>query len=94
MGFRAQREDPTLLLLIEPPTSLGTIQSAATAAGGLTTLFVAAVPAMYHLGLMTTPRQDMNRLFLLTTITAFYGLFFAVSRSLPGTQLNADVWPE
>ncbi|KAG9032075.1 hypothetical protein FRB95_001936 [Tulasnella sp. JGI-2019a] len=55
-----------------------TVQSAATAAGGLTTLFVAAVPAMYHLGLMTTPKEDMNRLFLLTTITAFYGLFFAV----------------
>lgn len=57
---------------------LGTVQSAATAAGGLTTLFVAAVPAMYHLGLMTTPQQDMGKLFLLTAISAFYGLFFAV----------------
>ncbi|KAG8919255.1 hypothetical protein FRC01_001378 [Tulasnella sp. 417] len=55
-----------------------TVQSAATASGGLTTLFVAAVPAMYHLGLMTTPQQDMGKLFLLTTISAFYGLFFAV----------------
>lgn len=41
-------------------------------------MFVAAVPAMYHLGLMTTPKQDIGRLFLLTAITAFYGLFFAV----------------
>ena len=55
-----------------------TVQTAATAAGGLTSLFVAAVPAMYHLGLMTTPRQDIGRLFLLTAITAFYGLFFAI----------------
>jgi uncharacterized oligopeptide transporter (OPT) family protein len=55
-----------------------TVQTAATAAGGLTALFVAAVPAMYHLGLMTTPRQDIGRLFLLTSITAFYGLFFAI----------------
>jgi uncharacterized oligopeptide transporter (OPT) family protein len=55
-----------------------TVQTAATSAGGLTALFVAAVPAMYHLGLMTTPRQDIGRLFLLTAITAFYGLFFAI----------------
>ncbi|KAG8925932.1 hypothetical protein FRC02_009309 [Tulasnella sp. 418] len=55
-----------------------TVQTAATSAGGLTSLFVAAVPAMYHLGLMTTPKQDIGRLFLLTAITAFYGLFFAI----------------
>ena len=55
-----------------------TVQTAATSAGGLTSLFVAAVPAMYHLGLMTTPRQDMGRLCLLTAITAFFGLFFAI----------------
>ena len=53
-------------------------QTAASASGGLTSLFVAAVPAMYHLGLMTTPKRDIGRLFLLTTITAFYGLFFAI----------------
>ena len=55
-----------------------TVQTAATSAGGLTGLFVAAVPAMYHLGLMTTPKRDIGRLFLLTAITAFYGLFFAI----------------
>ena len=55
-----------------------TVQAAATSAGGLTALFVAAVPAMYHLGLMTTPKQDIGRLFLLTAIAAFYGLFFAI----------------
>ena len=55
-----------------------TVQTAATASGGLTGLFIAAVPDMYHLGLMTTPKRDIGRLFLLTAITAFYGLFFAV----------------
>lgn len=33
---------------------------------------------MYHLGLMTTPKGDIGRLFTLTIITAFYGLFFAI----------------
>jgi uncharacterized oligopeptide transporter (OPT) family protein len=55
-----------------------TVQTAATSAGGLTALFVAAVPAMYQLKLLSTPSQDVGRLFLLTTITAFYGLFFAI----------------
>lgn len=55
-----------------------TVQTAATSAGGLTALFVAAVPAMYQLGLLSTPSHDIGRLFLLTAITAFYGLFFAI----------------
>lgn len=33
---------------------------------------------MYHLGLMKTPKADIGRLFTLTIITAFYGLFFAI----------------
>jgi hypothetical protein len=33
---------------------------------------------MYHLGLMKTPKEDIGRLFTLTIITAFYGLFFAI----------------
>jgi uncharacterized oligopeptide transporter (OPT) family protein len=55
-----------------------TVQTAATSAGGLTSLFVAAVPAMYQLGLLKTPKQDIGRMFLLTAITAFYGVFFAI----------------
>lgn len=55
-----------------------TVQTSATSAGGLTSLFVAAVPAMYQLGLLSTPAHDIGRLFMLTTITAFYGLFFAM----------------
>ncbi|SAL96625.1 hypothetical protein [Absidia glauca] len=55
-----------------------TAQSAATTAGGLSAGFVAGIPAMYKLGLMTTPRQDAPGLLLFTISCAFYGLFFAV----------------
>ncbi|CAE6526473.1 unnamed protein product, partial [Rhizoctonia solani] len=60
------------------PKENAVVQTAATSAGSLTGLFVAAVPAMYHLGLMKTPKEDIGRLFTLTIITAFYGLFFAI----------------
>ncbi|KAI9478013.1 MAG: OPT oligopeptide transporter protein-domain-containing protein [Benjaminiella poitrasii] len=53
-------------------------QSAATTAGGLSAGFVSGVPAMYKLGLMTTPREDAAALILFTISCAFYGLFFAV----------------
>ncbi|TPX64663.1 hypothetical protein SpCBS45565_g05710 [Spizellomyces sp. 'palustris'] len=56
-----------------------TIQTAATAAGGLGTIFVAAVPAMYRLGLLSKdPKDDIGKIIALTFITAYYGLFFAV----------------
>ncbi|KAI7899098.1 OPT oligopeptide transporter protein-domain-containing protein [Cokeromyces recurvatus] len=53
-------------------------QSAATTAGGLAAGFVSGIPAMYKLGLMTTPRDDAVALLLFTISCAFYGLFFAV----------------
>ncbi|RCI01917.1 hypothetical protein CU098_007364 [Rhizopus stolonifer] len=55
-----------------------TAQSAATTAGGLSAGFVSGIPAMYKLGLMTTPREDAAALVLFTISCAFYGLFFAV----------------
>ncbi|KNC99802.1 OPT superfamily oligopeptide transporter [Spizellomyces punctatus DAOM BR117] len=56
-----------------------TVQTAATAAGGLGIIFVSAVPALYKLGLMgESPKKDIGRLILLTLISAYYGLFFAV----------------
>lgn len=55
-----------------------TAQSAATTSGGLFSGFISAVPALYKLGLMTTPRQDVAALTLFTISAAFYGLFFAV----------------
>ncbi|CED85432.1 Oligopeptide transporter, OPT superfamily [Phaffia rhodozyma] len=75
-------------LSIALPTRLGggyfgpkenvTVQSAAGSAGGLSGLFVAAVPALYQLGLLTTPEKDIGSLIALSFITAFYGLFFAM----------------
>ncbi|KAI9318787.1 OPT oligopeptide transporter protein-domain-containing protein [Dichotomocladium elegans] len=55
-----------------------TAQSAATAAGGLFSGFISAIPALYKLGLMSTPRKDMAALALFTIAAAFYGLFFAI----------------
>ncbi|KAI8979182.1 OPT oligopeptide transporter protein-domain-containing protein [Mycotypha africana] len=55
-----------------------TAQSAATTAGGLSAGFVSGIPAMYKLGLMTTPKDDAAALVLFTISAAFYGLFFAV----------------
>ncbi|KAF7724255.1 hypothetical protein EC973_001211 [Apophysomyces ossiformis] len=55
-----------------------TAQAAATTAGGLSVGFVSGIPAMYKLGLMTTPTKDAAALFLFSLSAAFYGLFFAV----------------
>ncbi|CAO1630339.1 unnamed protein product [Jaminaea pallidilutea] len=56
-----------------------TIQSAATGAGGLASMFVAAVPAMYRLDLLgASPSADFNRLFAFCFCSAFYACFFAI----------------
>ncbi len=55
-----------------------TVQSAATAAGSLTGMFVAAIPAAAQLGLLRTPSQDFARLFTFTLCSAYYGVFFAI----------------
>ncbi|KAL1914770.1 uncharacterized protein VTP21DRAFT_8028 [Calcarisporiella thermophila] len=55
-----------------------TVQTAATAAGGLGAGFVSAIPAMYKLGLLTDLKRDMGALTLWTISAAFYWLFFAV----------------
>ncbi|KAI9495350.1 OPT oligopeptide transporter protein-domain-containing protein [Zychaea mexicana] len=55
-----------------------TAQTAATTSGGLFSGFISSIPALYKLGLMTTPRQDIVALTLFTVSAAFYGLFFAV----------------
>ncbi|KAK8014264.1 oligopeptide transporter [Apiospora arundinis] len=54
------------------------IQAAAVGAGGLSGLFVAALPAMYNLQLLKTPQEDFGRILTLTLIGSFFGLFFAV----------------
>lgn len=56
-----------------------TVQSAATAAGGLGILYVSAVPAMYRMGLLSDlPQKDVGRLIALTVAAGFFGVFFVV----------------
>ncbi|RDB27912.1 hypothetical protein Hypma_002189 [Hypsizygus marmoreus] len=56
-----------------------TVQSAATASGGLGILFVSAIPAMYRLGLLSEfPEQDIGKLIALTTCAGFFGVFFVI----------------
>lgn len=55
-----------------------TIQTAATAAGSLTGMFVAAVPAMYQLDLLHDPLKDFGRLLTFSAVSAYYGVFFAI----------------
>lgn len=56
-----------------------TVQSAATAAGGIGILFVSAVPAMYRLDLLSAlPKQDIGKLIALTVCAGFFGVFFVI----------------
>jgi OPT family oligopeptide transporter len=56
-----------------------TVQSAATASGGLGILFVSAVPAMYRLGLLSEkPSADIGKLIALTVCAGFFGVFFVI----------------
>ncbi|KAF9301085.1 hypothetical protein BGZ74_007170 [Mortierella antarctica] len=62
------------------PKENAVCQAAATSAGGLSSGFVTAIPAMYRMGLMgdSTPEQDFVPLLLWTICSAFFGMFFAV----------------
>jgi OPT family oligopeptide transporter len=56
-----------------------TVQSAATASGGLGILFVSAVPAMYRLNLLSDlPEKDIGKLIALTVCAGFFGVFFVI----------------
>jgi len=62
------------------PKENAVCQAAATSAGGLSSGFVTAIPAMYRMGLMgdSTPEKDFVPLLLWTICSAFFGMFFAV----------------
>ncbi|KXN85831.1 putative metal-nicotianamine transporter YSL7 [Leucoagaricus sp. SymC.cos] len=56
-----------------------TVQSAATAAGGLGILYVSAVPAMYRMNLLSDlPEKDIGKLIALTVCAGFFGVFFVI----------------
>ncbi|KLJ06714.1 hypothetical protein EMPG_17791 [Blastomyces silverae] len=50
------------------------VQTAATAAGGLSNVFVSAIPALYQLGLLSVPAKDFFRITTLTAIGGYFGL--------------------
>ena len=61
------------------PQENSIVQAAATGAGGLSGLFVAGLPAMYKLELLSdNPRGDFGRILTITFVSAFFGLFAAV----------------
>jgi uncharacterized oligopeptide transporter (OPT) family protein len=59
------------------PRENNMVQTTAVAAGGMSTIFVSAIPAMYQLGLLTDPAADYWRLVTLTAVGGLFGLFFA-----------------
>lgn len=59
------------------PRENNIVQTAATAAGGMSSVFISGVPALYQLGLLTTPREDFPRLITLTLVGGYFGFFMA-----------------
>ncbi|TQS32814.1 hypothetical protein Golomagni_06859, partial [Golovinomyces magnicellulatus] len=61
------------------PQENSIIQASATGAGGMSGLFVAGLPAMYKLELLSDdPKKDFGRILTITLVCAFFGLFAAV----------------
>lgn len=61
------------------PQENSIVQAAATGAGGMAGVFVAGLPAMYRMGLLSDdPKTDFPRILTITIICAFFGLFAAV----------------
>ncbi|KAI8808668.1 OPT oligopeptide transporter protein-domain-containing protein [Cladochytrium replicatum] len=56
-----------------------TLQTSATAAGGLSVGFISAIPALYRLGLMSpSVTQDTFALIMWSFAACYFGLFFAI----------------
>ncbi|EAQ93873.1 hypothetical protein CHGG_02108 [Chaetomium globosum CBS 148.51] len=61
------------------PQENSIVQAAATGAGGTGGIFVAAIPAMYRLGVMGeghSPKDDIGAIFTITLVTSFIGIFY------------------
>ncbi|KAK4465067.1 OPT oligopeptide transporter protein-domain-containing protein [Cladorrhinum samala] len=60
------------------PQENSIVQAAATGAGGIGGIFVAAIPAMYRLNVMDeghSPKDDIGAIFTITLVCSFLGLF-------------------
>ncbi|KAK3364675.1 OPT oligopeptide transporter protein-domain-containing protein, partial [Lasiosphaeria hispida] len=61
------------------PQENSIVQAAPTGTGGISGIFIAALPAMYQLGVMgagRNPREDIGTIFTITLVCSFVGLFF------------------
>ncbi|KAH9990676.1 OPT oligopeptide transporter protein-domain-containing protein [Xylariaceae sp. FL0662B] len=54
------------------------VQTVATASGGMSNVFISAIPALYQLGLLRTPAEDFFRIVTLTAIGGYFGLLSIV----------------
>ncbi|KAI1078854.1 OPT oligopeptide transporter protein-domain-containing protein [Whalleya microplaca] len=54
------------------------VQTVATASGGMSNVFISAIPALYQLGLLKTPAEDFFRIVTLTAIGGYFGLLSIV----------------
>jgi uncharacterized oligopeptide transporter (OPT) family protein len=78
------------------PRENNIIQTAATASGGMSNVFVSALPALYQLNLLENPKADYWRIVSLTAVGGYFGFFFATPCVLYTTllffpQLSATV---
>ena len=63
------------------PRENNIVQTAATAAGGLSSVFISGIPAMYRLQLLSKdPVDDFGRLCTLTIVGGYFGFAFATPR--------------
>ena len=64
--------------LLPGPRENNIVQTVATASGGLSNVFVSAIPALYTLNLMSeNPQEDFARLICLTIVGGYFGFAFA-----------------
>lgn len=59
------------------PKENAIVQTSAMAAGGLSNVFVSAIPAIYQLDLLGTPSGDYWKLVALAAVGGYFGFFFA-----------------
>lgn len=70
------------------PRENNIVQTAATAAGGLSSVFISGIPALYYLDLLGTPQGDFGRLIPLTIVGGYFGEYgILVSRYTPAADV-------
>lgn len=59
------------------PQENAILQTSAVAAGGLSSVFISAFPALYQLNLLDTPQEDYGKIVALTAVAGYFGYFFS-----------------